>query len=453
MKKLTQEQVEKIFLDEGCELLDVYVNQRTKVKYRCSCGELSVITISDFKTGRRCGCGNKKHGIERRFEIEEVKQTFEENSCILLEKEYTNSRTKMRYICSCGQESQICYSSFKQGRRCFECGKEKNRVSQEEVEKYFIENKCKLISAYVSRSDPVEYLCEHGKQCITTYESFKRGCRCMCGVKKDGKKKKYSIEEAKIEFGKLGYELLTEEKEDDKYNYKCICGESCWITITSLLRGRTGCKKCEQEKRNKPRKYNIEIAQKIFKENNCVLLEDEYVNARTMMRYICKCGRESQIDICSFNRGQRCWQCGIDSKRKPWYLLKKRYKTILRNTLRAINRKRNNTKHCDLLGYKPIDLWERINNHPNWERVKDGKWHLDHIFPIVAFLEHGIHDIKIINALDNLQPLESKENISKGGKYNEEEFFSWLKTKGVSLPTDQKPNYYDIFMNFTALDE
>lgn len=45
------------------------------------------------------------------------------------------------------------------------------------------------------------------------------------------------------------------------------------------------------------------------------------------------------------------------------------------------------------------------------------EWHIDHIKPIKAFIDEGITDPKIINALGNLQPLWAKDNLSKGAKY------------------------------------
>lgn len=49
-------------------------------------------------------------------------------------------------------------------------------------------------------------------------------------------------------------------------------------------------------------------------------------------------------------------------------------------------------------------------------------WHLDHMFPIKAFADYKISDIKLINALDNLQPLSEADNLIKADKYSAEEF-------------------------------
>jgi hypothetical protein len=45
------------------------------------------------------------------------------------------------------------------------------------------------------------------------------------------------------------------------------------------------------------------------------------------------------------------------------------------------------------------------------------EWHIDHIKSLSSFIKEGVTDIKIINALSNLQPLWASENISKGAKF------------------------------------
>lgn len=82
-----------------------------------------------------------------------------------------------------------------------------------------------------------------------------------------------------------------------------------------------------------------------------------------------------------------------------------------------------------MLGYSPQQLKERLQNHPNWFKIKDKRWSIDHIFPIKAFVKAGVVDPKIINCLDNLQPMLLSENCKKNDKYNKSKFERWLKTK------------------------
>lgn len=49
----------------------------------------------------------------KKLTYEVVKNEFLINNCELLESEYINSYTKMRYKCKCGNLSEIKYNNFK----------------------------------------------------------------------------------------------------------------------------------------------------------------------------------------------------------------------------------------------------------------------------------------------------------------------------------------------------
>ena len=184
----------------------------------------------------------------------------------------------------------------------------------------------------------------------------------------------------------------------------------------------------------KRRGYTIDQLKELFVKHNCILLENEYKNNKVSMHYICKCGKLSKVCLSAFLLGKRCMQCGIEKHKKPLaklnFLMKKKCASALGITLEAIGIKKN-TKTSKLLGYGVAELREHITNHPNWEQLKDKKWHLDHIFPISAFVEHNVLDLKIINCLENLQPLSPEDNMSKKNKYDKTSFQSWLLTKGI----------------------
>ena len=73
----------------------------------------------------------------------------------------------------------------------------------------------------------------------------------------------------------------------------------------------------------------------------------------------------------------------------------------------------------EYLGYTKADFISHIESQfkpgmswDNWGHYQ-GKWNVDHIKPIAAFLNEGITDLSIINALSNLQPLWAKDNFKK----------------------------------------
>jgi site-specific DNA-cytosine methylase len=70
--------------------------------------------------------------------------------------------------------------------------------------------------------------------------------------------------------------------------------------------------------------------------------------------------------------------------------------------------------------------------YPDFKNCEGKIWHVDHIFPIQAFLDHGILDLKTINRLDNLRPVLGVENLSKADKYDKNEFLEWLNNEHKS---------------------
>ena len=54
-KKLTYEYVRNYFKEQGCELIEKeYINNYTQIKYKCDCGNISKIKFYSFKIGHRC---------------------------------------------------------------------------------------------------------------------------------------------------------------------------------------------------------------------------------------------------------------------------------------------------------------------------------------------------------------------------------------------------------------
>lgn len=119
------------------------------------------------------------------------------------------------------------------------------------------------------------------------------------------------------------------------------------------------------------------------------------------------------------------------SKRCRCLFPKKCYKALQSCLEYMGEKKRFQTRK--ILGYTPDDLQRHIQGHPNWPTVKDGTWHLDHIFPIIAFLKHGIKDISVICCLENLQPLSEKANCAKNDDYNQTEFTEFLLGMGINI--------------------
>ena len=57
-----------------------------------------------------------------KFTYQEVFDYFKQSGCVLLSKEYNGSKSKLSYKCVCGNISEIEYRMFRQGKRCMKCG-------------------------------------------------------------------------------------------------------------------------------------------------------------------------------------------------------------------------------------------------------------------------------------------------------------------------------------------
>lgn len=68
------------------------------------------------------------------------------------------------------------------------------------------------------------------------------------------------------------------------------------------------------------------------------------------------------------------------------------------------------------IGYTQQEFIEHIESlfEEGMTWCKRSEWHIDHIIPLSWWLNNGIDDVSIINALVNLQPLWAKDNFNKG---------------------------------------
>ncbi len=188
-KKIKFEDVYKYFKDHDCLLLETeYISAKTPMRYRCDCkNDECKITFSKFKSGQRCiECGGHK-----KFTFKDVQKYFKDQGCKLLETEYINCKTKMRYECKCGNpDCKISFDNFKKGTRCKECGikkmADKRKLTFDFVYNYFEDHDCLLLETeYISSSTLMKYECECHNISEICFDNFKQGKRCKkCSIKR-----------------------------------------------------------------------------------------------------------------------------------------------------------------------------------------------------------------------------------------------------------------------------
>lgn len=309
----------------------------------------------------------------------------------------------------------------------------------------------KLLSeTYKNQRSILEFICpECGNIKKASFRTFlySKMCKDCVKTKKMGKHKRLLYKDVKDFFEKNGCVLISSKYKNVRVNLRFIC--SCGLVGNKSFynfKSSPMCRKCILRAKSERQRFSYDYVKKYFEDNNCKLLSKVYLNSEESLEYICKCGRSSFISFCEFVRGARCRNCykdRITGENNPGWqkdreALKenRRFRITIRNLLSVCVKRTGIKKVCKtekMLGYTHLELKSHIQNHKNWKKVKDQKWHIDHIFPIQAFLDHGIKDVKLINSLDNLRPLLAVDNLRKNNKYSKKDFKKWLKSKGYNF--------------------
>lgn len=116
-------EVIEIFLKEGCEFLsDSYNYAKERYRYKCNCGRMSYIAVSNFIQGQRCGdCKKQKIGDSHRHSLLYVRQFFADRNCEFLDNEFKGVHFPHYFRCNCGNTHYVRFNDFKNGARCLEC--------------------------------------------------------------------------------------------------------------------------------------------------------------------------------------------------------------------------------------------------------------------------------------------------------------------------------------------
>jgi hypothetical protein len=290
---------------------------------------------------------------------------------------------------------------------------------------FYKKNGCLLLEPYVNVSTPLKYQCKCGKISRNNFFYFMKSSYCWdCAAAKQAHTQEY-VEEI---FKARGCELLDNYKNNrTRMKFLCKCGTISTITLASFQDKECYCEDCGGRK-----KLTLDYVKNEVSKCNYELLDKNYTKASVKLKMKCDKGHLIAISWNNFQRGKRCKICFIEQN---WLKPEDRKfavlcRSVLKNCLKKTKIKKTD-KTEKLLGYDYHQLKNRIINHENWNVIKDKKWHIDHIFPIKAFCDYGIKNIKLINCLENLMPIEGKENLKKSSKYNKVEFEQWLASKGI----------------------
>ena len=203
-RKKTYEEVKELFDFCGYILIsDTYNSALEKLDYICPkhSDKIQQISYNKLKDGRGCPYCSKK----KKKTLAEAKQAFMECGYELLEEEYKNCTTKMRYKCPNHPDKELYLrlSDLLNGVRCPYCSKV-GRKNLDEVKEEFRLRGYKLLSdVYINTKQRLNYICEKHPQYIFSinYGNFSYGEGCpLCKESKGERKIRAYLEKNGVDF-------------------------------------------------------------------------------------------------------------------------------------------------------------------------------------------------------------------------------------------------------------
>ena len=306
-KRLNIEDVKELVIGEKYECLsDKYINNYTKLTFRCFRGHKFEMRWNDFYSGSRCPTcyGNKKKTID------EVKNYVESQGYECLSDKYINNYTKLTFRCPKGHEYEATWGNFSGGHRCPKCAFNKQRKTIEEIREFAESVGYKVLSDIYITDTKIKYKCPEGHVFETRQDDFQYGSRCpKCAI--NGRKKK-AFERVKEYVEKYGYECLSDTYENAclKLKFRCPKGHEYEATWANFYGGGR-CPVCAVNKKKK----TIEEVKNYVESQGYSCLSDKYIRAHTKLKFRCPKGHGYEAVWNEFRRGSRCPVC-FNEKRK-----------------------------------------------------------------------------------------------------------------------------------------
>jgi hypothetical protein len=188
----------------------------------------------------------------------------------------------------------------------------------EEVKEIFQSEACVLTSeVYVNSKTPLVFICNCGREDAKSLDKFKRKPSCKyCSLENRDQKRRLDIHQVKTAFENNGCILLENKYINTKTKMKCLCkcGKETMLRYEDII-ARSHCYECRNAKIAEHfTKYSIEDVKSILFENNCTLISNTFKNTSSKIKYICKCGRLDEKVFSSFLSGSRCMGCANDER-------------------------------------------------------------------------------------------------------------------------------------------
>lgn len=118
-------EIESVCQGESVLISSEYVNTKTPLLFKCSCGKLFSRSYEKFiNSSHKCNeCKNRRLADAYKFSLDDVKKIISESGCEYISGDYTNNQSLLTIRCSCGEIFTKKFIKFRSGQnRCRKCG-------------------------------------------------------------------------------------------------------------------------------------------------------------------------------------------------------------------------------------------------------------------------------------------------------------------------------------------
>jgi len=259
--------------------------------------------------------------LGNKLSYEYVYDYFKSFGYELLEKEYINSNTKMKFICPKGHSHEIAYGKFQSGRRCAICSNRK-KIEVDDVIENLNKDGYSLIEGFVNTNSKVSLRCPNGHIWNVSYRAYLEGRRCTkCFGRYRGEN---------LKFTKWNYDLVTEfinsksykllssdyKNSHSKLKMRCDNGHYIDMSFSHFTKGHR-CKICSSIKTAIKQRNSEKEIDKILNENGYIRL-NKYISNKHKLKVLCPEGHNTEIIMVNFNRGVRCKICKASKLEKKF---------------------------------------------------------------------------------------------------------------------------------------
>jgi hypothetical protein len=191
-QKQDLDELRKLAVERGGMLLsEHYVNNNTKLRWRCNVGHEWDAVPGSIKSGTWCAlCGDKRAAIKRARTIESIKDIAMQNGGACLSACYQNSRSRLRFRCSHGHEWETSASVIVRGHWCPKCQKirlaKKYALTIESIRATAAARGGRCLSeTYINSQQKLMWECAELHTWMANGNSVRRGTWCpICAGKK-----------------------------------------------------------------------------------------------------------------------------------------------------------------------------------------------------------------------------------------------------------------------------